>query len=140
MRRARSFPAELASVSAARHFVRDAVEALPRNVADTVELMVSELATNSVKHAETPFELVVEHVGSQVRVEVTDRGVGQPMPRDPTPSDPNGRGLRIVDLMADKWGVRRSDETKTVWFLVHTGLAPGGHQGITGEAAPASAA
>jgi anti-sigma regulatory factor (Ser/Thr protein kinase) len=136
----RSFPAELASVSAARHFVRDVVEALPSDVADSVELMVSELATNSVKHADTPFELVVEHVGSHVRVEVTDGGAGQPLPRDPVPSDPSGRGLRIVDLMADKWGVRRSGETKTVWFLVHTGLAPGGHQGITGEAAPASSA
>jgi anti-sigma regulatory factor (Ser/Thr protein kinase) len=131
----RSFPAELASVTAARHFVRDAVKSLPSEIADSVELMVSELATNSVKHAETAFELVIEHSNSRVRVEVTDSGAGEPAARDPAPSDPSGRGLRIVDLMSDRWGVRRSGERKTVWFLVHT--APPAGQ-VVGEAAPAA--
>lgn len=132
MRRARKFPAELASVSAARHFVRNAIESLPSEIADSVELMVSELATNSVKHADTEFELVIEYSDSRVRVEVTDSGAGEPTPRDPAPSDPSGRGLRIVDLMADKWGVRRSGDTKTVWFLVDNASPPGGHAALTG--------
>jgi anti-sigma regulatory factor (Ser/Thr protein kinase) len=120
VRSVRSFPAELGSVKAARHFARAALSDVPPAAADAVELLVSELATNSIKHADTAFELVVELSASEVIVEVTDNGPGEPSPRDPAPTDPSGRGLRIVDLMSDKWGVRRAGQTKTVWFLVRT--------------------
>jgi anti-sigma regulatory factor (Ser/Thr protein kinase) len=120
MRSSRSFPAELGSVSAARHFARATLKDLPGATVDAVELMVSELATNSVKHADSAFNLVIDREATHVRVEVSDSGAGEPTARDPPPSEPTGRGLRIVDLMSDKWGVRRSPQSKTVWFLLQT--------------------
>lgn len=119
MRRSQSFPAELASVSAARHFARAALESLPGTTRDAVELMVSELTTNSVKHAATTFELIIDCAATYVRVEVTDTGAGEPVARDPAPSEPSGRGLRIVEVMSDKWGIKRSGDATTVWFLLH---------------------
>jgi len=120
----REFPADVRSVKAARRFVRDTLGDLPPATADAIELLVSELATNSVKHAATAFELSVERQPRGVLVEVTDSGPGRPAPRHPGPTDPTGRGLRIVELMSDGWGIRRTDRTKTVWFLMRA--APAG--------------
>ena len=138
MKRSQNLPAELGSVSVARQFVRETLESVPGSVLGAVELMVSELATNSVKHAKTSFEVVIERSGTAVRVEVSDRGDGEPTPRNPTPSEPTGRGLRIVDLLADKWGVRRTGDKTTVWFLMHAGGVAGGHPGVSGRAIPAA--
>jgi serine/threonine-protein kinase RsbW len=124
VRSVRRFPAELGSVKAARHFARAVLSDVPTATADAVELLVSELATNSIKHADTAFELAVDHNPREVIVEVTDDGPGDPIPRDPAPTDPTGRGLRIVETMSDKWGVRHAGETKTVWFLVRTAPPP----------------
>jgi len=138
VKRSQNLPAELGSVSVARQFVRETLESVPGSVLDAVELMVSELATNSVKHAKTSFEVVIERSGTVVRVEVSDRGNGDPTPRNPRPSDPTGRGLRIVDLLSDKWGVRHAGDTTTVWFLLQAGDVAGGNPGVTGRAMPAA--
>jgi hypothetical protein len=54
-----------------------------------------------------------------VRVEVRDTASGQPAMRSPGPEDTSGRGLRIVDMLAARWGVRyASGEGKTVWFTL----------------------
>jgi anti-sigma regulatory factor (Ser/Thr protein kinase) len=132
VRTSRTFPHELVAVREARHFARAAVKGLPGDVVDAVELMVSELATNSVKHATSPFELLIDRGAKQIRVEVTDTGRGEPIARDPAPSDPTGRGLLIVDLMSDEWGVRRKGEAKTVWFLLHIDRSGDG-EGAAGE-------
>jgi anti-sigma regulatory factor (Ser/Thr protein kinase) len=80
--------------------------------------MVSELATNSIRHAGTGFQVRVERSADEVRVEVIDRGSGVPAVRSPTPSDTSGRGLRIVENFADNWGVRSSPPGKSVWFTL----------------------
>jgi anti-sigma regulatory factor (Ser/Thr protein kinase) len=81
--------------------------------------MVSELATNALRHAETPFSVRVEQVPGTVRVEVADGGEGQPAVRSPEPSEPSGRGLRIVESLSESWGVTAaSGAGKTVWFTV----------------------
>lgn len=97
----------------------DALADSPLDVRQAVELMVSELATNSVRHAQTSFELMVHNALDEIRVEVTDRGGGTPTMRSPGPSDPTGRGLRIVDMLADRWGVDEDEAGgKTVWFTL----------------------
>jgi anti-sigma regulatory factor (Ser/Thr protein kinase) len=105
-------------VPAARRFVRDALSDQSREILDAVELMASELATNSVQHAQSCFELVINDTKRQIRIEVRDNGQGQPLPRSPTPKERTGRGLRIVEAMSDSWGIDPSAGGKTVWFTV----------------------
>ncbi len=115
----RAFAGEPRSVPAARRFATDALRDTPAEVRQAVELMVSELATNGVRHARTDFEVTILRSASEIRVEVTDRGTGIPQMRSPTPDEPTGRGLRIVDLLAERWGVDdASANGKTVWFIV----------------------
>ena len=73
---------------------------------------MSELATNAVRHAHTPFEVVVQTDG-YVRIEVEDRSTDPPV-RKP-PSEEGGRGLAIVEQLCDRWGVHIVREKKYVW-------------------------
>jgi serine/threonine-protein kinase RsbW len=85
---------------------------------DAVELMVSELATNSVKHAHSDFKLSIDDSRGEIRVEVRDTGRGQPVLRSPTPVEPTGRGLLIVEALSRAWGTVDSPRGKTVWFTL----------------------
>jgi hypothetical protein len=68
-----------------------------------------------VRHAQTGFELTISLQG-QIRVEVRDTGQGKPTVLSPGPQDPSGRGLRILEAIADTWGIIPAPEGKTVWF------------------------
>ena len=83
--------------------------------------MVSELATNCVRHANTDFTLSIEQTGRQVRVDIADTGTGRVTRRDPEPADVSGRGLSIVEQLSDTWGVREfvDGEGKSVWFMLN---------------------
>jgi two-component sensor histidine kinase len=120
----RSFAADPTSVGAARRFATERLADLPADTRGAVELMVSELATNCVRHAEASFEVRVAREGRRVLVEVTDDAPGTPVRRSPGPEDPRGRGLQIVELFSDAWGVKqRPTDGKTVWFAVAAALA-----------------
>jgi anti-sigma regulatory factor (Ser/Thr protein kinase) len=114
----RKFRCQPESVPAARLFVRDVLRDQSRDILDAVELMASELATNCVQHAQSCFELVVNDAKRQIRVEVRDKGPGEPEPRSPAPTERSGRGLRIVEAMSESWGIDPSSGGKTVWFTV----------------------
>jgi anti-sigma regulatory factor (Ser/Thr protein kinase) len=115
----RSFPRRPESVAAARRFVKQALRGTATDVLDAVELMVSELATNCVRHTNTAFDLTVDRAKGLIRVEVTDRAGGTPTVRSPGPQDPTGRGLQIVNMLSDSWGVESRPTTgKTVWFTL----------------------
>ncbi|MDQ6607357.1 MAG: ATP-binding protein [Actinomycetota bacterium] len=119
MKRARSFSAEPQSVGAARRFAVAALDDAPLDVLEAVKLMVSELATNSIRHAETGFQLTICRAQGAIRVEVTDHAGGTPVMRSPGPEDPSGRGLRIVAMLSEAWGVDRAAAVgKTVWFTL----------------------
>ena len=116
------FPAQRASVAAARQFVTESlVEAGVTNVLDDARLLVSELATNAVLHANTDFSVAVHVSAGRVYVEVRD---GDPTELDLTtlsaPLEPalGGQGLRIVGRLAGSWGARVEDHGKVVWFSV----------------------
>jgi anti-sigma regulatory factor (Ser/Thr protein kinase) len=117
MTKSRTFDCDPSAVTAARRFVREALSGSSQQVIDAAELMTSELTSNCVRHAETAFEVGVR-TGGDVRVEVRDRGGGSPRPLSPTPEEPSGRGLLIVEAMSDSWGVLRHAKGKTVWFTV----------------------
>jgi two-component sensor histidine kinase len=96
---------------------RRAVEALPLAPGRTgeVKLIVSELVTNSIEHAELSADDRIE-----VLARVDPRGALHVEVRDPGPGPPpdarSGMGWRILDRMADRWGVDRRDGQARVWF------------------------
>ncbi|MGW2934410.1 ATP-binding protein [Streptomyces sp. NPDC055722] len=122
-----SFEGESGVVPLARDFTRQALYAwgwLPagsadqRAAAEDVLLVVSELVTNACLHAEGPEELWISCDRKVLRVEVSDRGAGQPTPRTPHRAGrPGGHGMFIVQRLCLDWGVVRSPGVagKRVW-------------------------
>ena len=97
----------------ARRQVRDLV---PPERADDATLLVSELITNAVKYGpEEQIRLIVTDDGARTRFTVHDLGLG-PLPSMRAEDDPapGGHGLRLVDSLADRWGVERG--STRVWF------------------------
>jgi anti-sigma regulatory factor (Ser/Thr protein kinase) len=112
------FPCTPRSVAAARHALDGVQVELGDPVHMTAVLLVSELVTNSVVHAQPTngvIELVACITPDLVRVEVSDDGEGfdpQPLPHDDAES---GRGLELVQELADRWGRPPGPQT-SVWF------------------------
>jgi anti-sigma regulatory factor (Ser/Thr protein kinase) len=98
----------------------------------TVALIVAELAVNAVTHGRVPgrdFELRLTLVTGGVRIEVSDTcaELHPPGPkgvRVPKPLDEHGRGLVLVDALADRWEVLRREPGKTVRAEVDLSAAP----------------
>ena len=116
----RRFAGSLRSVTSARRFVADALVHVPKPLLESVELMVSELASNCVVHARAEFQVCIVRAAGVLRVEVTDSGGGVPLLQHPDVNELRGRGLVIVKALADEWGVvRRAGEAgKMVWFAM----------------------
>ncbi|MFE5616589.1 ATP-binding protein [Streptomyces sp. NPDC056470] len=115
------------TVPLARDFTRTALydwgwlpatSADARAAAEDVLLVVSELVTNACLHAEGPETLRVVRRGKVLRLEVADRGAGQPAPRTPHRAGrPGGHGMFIVQRLCLDWGIDRTTGApgKTVW-------------------------
>ncbi|AWW39225.1 ATPase [Streptomyces sp. AS58] len=122
-----SFEGASGVVPMARDFARQALYAwgwLPassadrRAAAEDVLLVVSELVTNACLHAEGPDELWISCDNKVIRIEVSDRGTGQPAPRTPHRAGrPGGHGMFIVQRLCLDWGVVRTPGVggKRVW-------------------------
>ena len=101
----------------ARRVVRELLEgSAPPEVIDAVLLAVSELVTNAVEHAGTALQLRAGVAGGRVRVEVVDGSGDLPRRRQPSADSLGGRGLLLVEEVADSWGVDTSADGKAVWF------------------------
>ena len=112
-----SLAADTANVAMARHRTAELLTdwGYDELVADA-ELVVTELVTNAIIHAETGCQVTVERTRNGVRISVAD-GDGTSRPR-PQPFDlerEGGRGLLIVSTLASDWGISPGDEGKTVW-------------------------
>lgn len=114
----------------ARHAVAGLRPYLDPAVADNAELLVSELVTNSVRHAGLPDEASIEfsvRASSEVlMVEVADAGQGfdhtAPRPRVVAGvAEPSGWGLFLVDRISDRWGAVQMDGETRVWFELRPG-------------------
>lgn len=85
---------------------------------ETAVLLVSELVTNSVRHACTQGSMLalrLEIARTSLRIEIHDGDPRWPMPSTTTGLDESGFGLVLVDALADKWGVRDTATGKAVW-------------------------
>ncbi|MCC5953112.1 MAG: ATP-binding protein [Acidimicrobiia bacterium] len=119
----RVFVGGTSSVSAARRWVRRLLSDWDcDDLGPDAELVVSELAANAVEHEGSDLEIDVRLVADGVRISVSDRGHGDVTPVDGAHDRPAGRGLLIVEHVAERWGVDHHDRGKTVWAE----LVPGG--------------
>lgn len=112
---------EPSEVAHARHLVAAQLPAwnIPDEPAETTVLLVSELVTNALRHGHPPFLLTACTTPTGVRVEVHDsNGSDYPSLREVKPDLPGGRGLRLVEVLADRWGSGESEHGKLVWFEV----------------------
>src|SRR5690349_9645500 len=99
-----TLPSTLDAPALARRLVSDRLAELHPEVAFTVRLLVSELVTNAVVHGAAPLVLRVRMIGPCLRIEVHDGSTRRPQLLEVSASMEHGRGLRIVDGLADQWG------------------------------------
>jgi anti-sigma regulatory factor (Ser/Thr protein kinase) len=113
-------PSAPRSVALARRYAVDACTALGwGESADTVALLVSELATNAVLHSYgSHMRVRVLDRGLRLRVEVFDGSPALPVPRRARAADEGGRGLALVEALAVEWGVEAEPGGKTAWFEI----------------------
>ncbi len=115
VRRERSFGGRPEDVHEVRSFVAAAAgEAGVDLFAAT--LAASELATNVVVHAGTPFTVSVAVGPGRLRVELSDGSALAPVARATDHDSANGRGVPIVQAVTDRWGSGRRATGKVVWF------------------------
>jgi anti-sigma regulatory factor (Ser/Thr protein kinase) len=116
-------PADPSAVAQTR---KDVVAQLERwGLPDAVfvtELVVSELVTNAIRHAEPPVQLRLIHDTSLI-CEVSDGGSTAPHLRRARTYDEGGRGLLLVAQLTERWGTRQSATGKTIWAEQNLSLA-----------------
>ena len=115
----RKFPNDPQAVRAARRFAIDELSGYAPELLDVVELLVSELAGNCVRHTDSSFDVEVSRDRRKIRVAVSDRGAGKPAVQHVDTNAVAGRGLALVETLSSTWGVRTSRRPgggKAVWF------------------------
>jgi anti-sigma regulatory factor (Ser/Thr protein kinase) len=110
------------AASAARHALEGLRDYTDPQLMENIRLLVSELVTNSIRHAgvgpEEWIRLTVDARPESVRVQVCDPGDGfEPRVTVPTVGQSSGWGLFLVEQLADRWGVEKDDAT-CVWFEI----------------------
>jgi anti-sigma regulatory factor (Ser/Thr protein kinase) len=114
---AASFAAEPPSATSARRFVAGFLRPLVRNdLVEVAALLTTELATNSLLHAQSAVDVEVQVSPREVRVEVSDTHPTVPKASRPDAHSTYGRGLLLVESLSDHWGVAPHAAGKGVWF------------------------
>jgi anti-sigma regulatory factor (Ser/Thr protein kinase) len=117
MRRHLVFQANRRAPGQARRAVRDTLtRAGHDDVADTAEMLTSELVTNAVRHTDDDRVDVHVQLDGVVRVAVADDCQALPVLRDADELDTDGRGIALVNQLARRWGVEVHGGGKVVWF------------------------
>lgn len=111
-------------------------------LAETLVLLISELVTNAVVHTGCPAVLRMlfgpgAAEAGMVRVEVADGCARPPQPRRAAGDDTGGRGLELVDGLADRWGWKHEGAGKSIWCEVDRCAAPHPSPSPAGPVAPA---
>lgn len=120
-------PGDIRAAEAARRAVGCFESRLGSDLFETVSLLVNELVTNALLHACMEGDPILLDVtlgrGGVLRAVVTDPGSGFEAPSaDPPLEATSGRGLFLVDQLADRWGTEATPRTQ-VWFEIETAKA-----------------
>lgn len=101
--------------------------------AELAELVVTELATNALRHGTGPIDISLCYSDNDLRTEVHDRGAGRPVRRQTTADDEQGRGLELLDGLIDLNGGARGvvDDTDGPGKTVYADLSLGSNQAGT---------
>jgi anti-sigma regulatory factor (Ser/Thr protein kinase) len=94
---------------------------IPEPTVRVAVLLTSELVTNAVIHATTPFRLDVAVEGAVIGVAVSDSAAGLAEPVNPGGAEEHGRGLQLVEALAARWGSETLVGGKRVWFELSAG-------------------
>ncbi|WP_086865813.1 SpoIIE family protein phosphatase [Streptomyces viridochromogenes] len=112
-------PGDPEALTGARHMIRAAVRAWSAgDRADEIELVADELITNALMHTEGAAVVTLRVLAGsdrRLRVEVEDSSSALPRRREAGESGVSGRGLLLVDLLTDVWGVEARGGGKAVW-------------------------
>lgn len=106
-----------ASVAAARSHARDWLAKRGLSpLEDTVTLLVSEMVTNALLHTNGIATLELRHLEGRVRIMVGDAHATEPTPRHDLDTDSaSGRGMILVEILSEEWGVVPCEGGKWVW-------------------------
>lgn len=120
--------AEPVSASKARDFVvQHLVDHNLLYLVEDIRLVASELATNAMVHARTPFTVTLSASDGTVLLAVRDDSTSVPVKAVPQAMDMRGRGLLLVELLSREWGASTDgDGSKSVWasFAIRTRQGP----------------
>ena len=83
--------------------------------ATALAVVLTELVTNAVRHARSTSTLRLHLHDGVLRVEVADDAAALPLPSDPAPSEPTGRGLLLVGSLSTAWGIDPIPSGKVTW-------------------------
>uniref|UniRef100_UPI00403FD554 ATP-binding protein n=1 Tax=Streptomyces sp. f51 TaxID=1827742 RepID=UPI00403FD554 len=112
---------ELTSARRARRLVTAQLDEWDlEELADTAELLVSELVTNALCHTRGPLRLNLCLRGDRLVCEVEDTDPVCPVRREADADAEGGRGTELLDLLAESWGSTCTPTGKTMWFEVPT--------------------
>jgi anti-sigma regulatory factor (Ser/Thr protein kinase) len=102
----------------ARSFVRKLLEGwgIDQQAIEDAALLVTEVVTNAVIHAQTPMTLEVRRQEGRIWFEVSDLDGHEVTQREPTERESTGRGMHLVDSLASDWEVVYGEKGKTVRF------------------------
>ncbi|MFF8976642.1 ATP-binding protein [Streptomyces cellulosae] len=125
-------PSDLGAVSSARRrvvaIVRDWDVPLVENALETLELLAGELIANALVHTGKGCRVSVSWDGLRVRLEAEDtKGGYLPEWAPAGPDGESGRGLQLVDALAEAWGCRSTTIGKAVWFEIGGGSPSASH-------------
>jgi anti-sigma regulatory factor (Ser/Thr protein kinase) len=111
-------PADESAPAQARALVREAFCPLHAGgLFDDAELLVSEVVTNAARHGAPPITVEIGCEGEAgLVVRVSDDGTAAPVRRTPGWDEEGGRGVALVDVISDAWGVEPTAAGKQVWF------------------------
>lgn len=112
-----TLPTTTHAPAVARRFLTDAFcAAHSRSVLEDAMLLTSETITNAVLYGGPPIVLAVECTESAMEIRVRDGSPELPRRNDPDEYAQHGRGLVLVDVLSDAWGVDAGPDGKAVWF------------------------
>jgi anti-sigma regulatory factor (Ser/Thr protein kinase) len=106
----------------ARRAIAEVCDGLSRDTVSTAQLLASELFTNALDHGQGRITMQVRRVKGELCIEVSDESPDRPRIKTVTLDDTRGRGLIMLEALAERWGVvaRPDGRGKAVWFALST--------------------